>query len=91
MRMVCFLRMQIGKRGTDYAKNSAAGETLLSRLAEEFGHLRSSHIHLFRRLRPAEWLRLGTADEHRISVRALAYIIAGHTAHHEKILRERYL
>jgi hypothetical protein len=94
-RALCIARGETkslpGFQENDYARNSEAGGISLSQLAEEFGHVRSSHIHLFRRLRPAEWLRLGTADGHPISVRALAYIIAGHAAHHEGILRERYL
>jgi hypothetical protein len=34
--------------------------------------------------------RDGIASGHPISVRALAYIIAGHELHHMNILRERY-
>jgi hypothetical protein len=35
-------------------------------------------------------MRAGVASGNRVSVRALAFIIAGHLAHHLKILRERY-
>jgi hypothetical protein len=31
------------------------------------------------------------ASDNEVTVRALAYIIAGHEAHHLRILRERYL
>jgi hypothetical protein len=37
------------------------------------------------------WLRSGTASDNRFTARALAYIIARHFAHHETLLRERYL
>jgi hypothetical protein len=34
---------------------------------------------------------MGTASGLPISVRALAWIMAGHIAHHANILKERYL
>ena len=37
------------------------------------------------------WVRMGTASGNPVSVRALAYIMAGHVRHHVNILRERYL
>jgi hypothetical protein len=41
---------------------------------------------------PAEaWTRRGIASGNPFSVRALAYIAAGHTAHHMRLLREQYL
>ena len=41
---------------------------------------------------PAEaWSREGTASGKRVTVRALAWIIAGHERHHLAIIRERYL
>ena len=41
---------------------------------------------------PAEaWARSGTASNRRVTVRALAWIIAGHERHHVAIIRERYL
>jgi hypothetical protein len=40
---------------------------------------------------PAEaWYRRGTASDQPISVRALAYIIAGHVRHHLQVLEQRY-
>lgn len=37
------------------------------------------------------WMRSGSASDNRFTVRALAYIVAGHAAHHVAILEERYL
>lgn len=37
------------------------------------------------------WNRTGIASSNPFTVRALAYIIAGHSAHHIAILKERYL
>jgi hypothetical protein len=37
------------------------------------------------------WSRQGTANGQPVSVRALAYIIAGHTRHHLEVVEARYL
>ena len=63
----------------------------LSDLADEFGTVRAATLHLLRHLPPEAWARRGTASDNEVTVRALAYIIAGHEAHHVRILRERYL
>jgi hypothetical protein len=57
---------------------------------DEFRAVRLSTISLFRNLPPDAWLRSGIASEKPFTVRALAFIIAGHVAHHVRILRERY-
>ncbi len=57
---------------------------------EEFRHVRLSTISLFKNLPPQAWLRTGIADGNPFTVRALAFIIAGHVTHHLTILRERY-
>jgi PhnB protein len=59
-------------------------------LAQEFALVRRSNLAFLRRLRPAEWGRTGTASGHPVTVRALAWIMAGHPRHHLTILRERY-
>ena len=63
----------------------------LDDLIDEFGHVRAATLSLLRSLDPEAWARRGTASEAEVSVRALAYIIAGHEAHHVRVLRERYL
>ena len=63
----------------------------LSSLAEEFRHVRASTLALFRGLDAEAWSRGGTASDNPVTVRAIAYIIAGHEAHHVGDLRERYL
>ena len=45
----------------------------------------------FRHLDTAAWMRGGTANNNPITVRALAYLIGGHTEHHLEILKSRYL
>lgn len=58
---------------------------------EEFGHVRRASIALFRNMPKDAWLRTGIASDNRFTVRAMAFITAGHWAHHLKILREKYL
>ena len=58
---------------------------------EEFRRVRGATITFFRSLPPEAWARRGIASDNPFTVRALAYIGAGHVAHHVRILRERYL
>ena len=58
---------------------------------EEFLAVRSATVALFRSLPGNAWSRSGVASGHPVSVRGLAYITAGHVAHHARIIRERYL
>jgi hypothetical protein len=74
----------------DYVHAGAFGERSLADLAEEFGMVRSATVALFRPLGEHAWLRRGTANNNEVTVRALAYIIAGHELHHREILSERY-
>ncbi len=63
----------------------------LSDVTEEFAEVRRATVRLLRSLGQEAWGRRGVASDNEITVRALAYIIAGHEAHHVRILRERYL
>ena len=77
----------------DYAKASVASlaTTPLANLATEFQTMRQSHILMFRRLSPDDWLRKGMASGNVVSVRAMAHIMAGHVRHHLNVIQERYL
>jgi hypothetical protein len=79
-----------------YDQDTAAAGAEADRVAwlahvEEFRRVRLSTISLFAHLPAEAWLRSGIASDNRFTVRAMAYIIAGHWAHHARILRERYL
>jgi len=63
----------------------------LEDLLSEFRLVRLSNVAMFRTLDEAAWTRMGTANGSPVSVRALAYIMVGHTRHHMGVLRERYL
>jgi hypothetical protein len=62
----------------------------LEDLLSEFRLVRLSNIAMLRNLDEAGWLRMGTANDNQVSVRALAFIMAGHVRHHMEVLRERY-
>ena len=75
----------------DYVRNGAFSERTLADLSEEFAHVRNASLALFRSLPDQAWTRRGVANKNEVSVRALAYIIAGHEVHHRRILEEKYL
>jgi uncharacterized damage-inducible protein DinB len=58
---------------------------------EDFRAARLSTLAFFRNLPPEAWMAKGVASDNTFTVRALAYILAGHVAHHTAVLRERYL
>jgi len=62
-----------------------------SSLVEEFRAVRGATLPFFRSLPADAWMRRGVASGNPFTVRALAYITAGHVTHHMAILRERYL
>jgi hypothetical protein len=68
-----------------------ADEISWARHMEEFRSVRLATLGFFRNLPAEGWTRSGIASDNLVTVRALAYITAGHTAHHLALLRERYL
>jgi hypothetical protein len=72
------------------AAGEAADGLASSAHVEEFRHACQSAISLFRNMLADGWKRAGIASDKHVTVLALAFIIAGHAAHHGKILRARY-
>lgn len=70
---------------------SDANARALGDLLAEFDHVRAASLALFANLDTAAWQRSGVASGNPVSVRALAWIIAGHELHHNRSLREVYL
>src|SRR5215471_13142366 len=58
---------------------------------DDFRAVRQATLTLFRNLPADAWMRRGIASGNPFTVRALAFITAGHLEHHLAILRERYL
>jgi hypothetical protein len=73
-----------------YVAEARSNAIPLRELADELALVRESNLAFLRRLEPGEWERSGTASGKPITVRALAWVMAGHPRHHVGILRERY-
>jgi hypothetical protein len=74
----------------DFVKNGGFAERSLVDLAEEFGFVRTASVALFRSFPATVWDNRGIASNKEVTVRALAFITAGHQIHHRQILEERY-
>src|SRR5688572_18733194 len=74
-----------------YIENAHSNGRSFADLLEEFSLLRRANMIFFNNLSDDAWSRIGTANNVRISVRALVYIMAGHVDHHLAILKERYV
>jgi len=73
------------------AAGAEAGRLAWTTHVDDFRAVRQATITLFRNLPEAAWGRGGVVSGNPITVRALAYIIVGHLAHHNTIIQERYL
>ena len=74
-----------------YAANAPYSKVTLADLADEFDHVRRATVQFFSHLDDDSLSRRGSANGAEISVRALAFIMAGHEIHHASVLRDRYL
>jgi len=74
----------------DYVRYGPFRTSKLSDLVEDFAAVRRTTLSLLRSLDGEAWLRRGVANQNEVSVRALAYITAGHELHHIGILRDKY-
>ena len=74
-----------------YVINSNANQRSPKDLIEEFLAVRKCSQLLFKSLSDEQLNSVGTASNKEMSVKAIAYIIAGHFAHHVEILKEKYL
>lgn len=93
-RALCFSRGEAtslpGFDEDAYVKASSFNERSLYDLGHEFGSVREATICLFKYMTETELDRIGTANNHKMSVRSILYMIAGHHIHHDQVLRERY-
>jgi uncharacterized damage-inducible protein DinB len=99
-RVFCYRALAFGRAdgnplpGFDEKAWAPAGRfdaRTLKDLAAELDAVRRATIALFSGLDDEALTRRGVANNNPITVRALAWIIAGHERHHVAILRERYL
>jgi uncharacterized damage-inducible protein DinB len=74
----------------DYVAAAQFDRRTWAGLLEEFEAVRRSNVLMFRGLGDEAWARQGVANGNAMSVRAAAYVIAGHELHHMRVLREDY-
>lgn len=72
------------------AAGAAADSISWAAHVEEFRHVRLATISLLSNIPSNAWMRGGIASDNYVTVRALAYIVAGHLAHHIEVLSDRY-
>ena len=73
-----------------WASGSNANDRSLDDHLDDFIVVRAATLALFRGFGAPELARTGVASDNPVSVRALAWMIAGHELHHVTVLRERY-
>lgn len=74
-----------------YIENANFDNCKFTDLIAEFALIREANILMFQNLPENAWMRFGIASDNPVSVRALAFMLAGHEQHHINILKERYL
>ena len=72
-------------------ENADFGSRFFKDLVAEFRQVREANMYLFRSFTPEQLMATGLANNNKISVRAILYIVAGHELHHLNIIKERYL
>jgi hypothetical protein len=94
-RALCFARglaaPMPGVEQDDFVAAAKLSRQTWPNLLAQWRALRTASALMFESLDDEAWKRMGTASGHGVSVRALAYIIAGHDRHHMGVIRERYL
>jgi uncharacterized damage-inducible protein DinB len=74
-----------------YVQNAKFNGLSIQDLLQNFAAVRESTLHLLKTLPSEAWTRIGSANGSPMSVRAIAYVIAGHERHHRLIVKERYI
>lgn len=99
-RIMCYRLLHIargdktpiaGYDDNQYVKEALFHAQSLNDLLENYTAVRRATLTLLRTLPENAWKRTGFANNGEVSVRALAYIMAGHELHHLSIVKERYL
>lgn len=93
-RALVFSRESITLPGFDqdvYMQGTTFNERSIESLANELKTIRESTLYLFKSFTGEQSIKKGIASGSPFSVRAYAYMTAGHEMHHIKILKERYL
>lgn len=94
-RLLCFSRGDKnslpGFDENSFVAHGGFNDRTLLDLTEEFRAVRESNLYMLRAISDEQSIIIGTASNYPVSVRALAYMMAGHELHHLRITKERYL
>lgn len=94
-RALCFARNDKtelpGFEEDDYVIEANANKRSIQDLLTELLIVRQSSLALFKSFNDEQLMRIGTASNNPMSVRALGFIIIGHQNHHQRVFEERYL
>jgi hypothetical protein len=74
-----------------YIKNSNFHKQTLYNLAHEFAIVREANLALWKQFDEETMAQIGNANSKDMSVRAVLYTVAGHTAHHLNVIKLKYL
>ena len=74
-----------------YVQNAHFNHLSIHELIEGFCTVRETTLHLLKGLVKDDWIKQGNANGANVTVRAIAYIIAGHALHHLQIIKDRYI
>jgi hypothetical protein len=74
----------------DFVREAGSNSRSVEDLLAEFENIRKATIALFSSLPPGADTRTGLANSNRLTVRALAFIAAGHAQHHYEMLKARF-
>jgi uncharacterized damage-inducible protein DinB len=80
-----------GFEENDYVNEANANSRSIMDMLTEFSAVRHATLLLFKSFSDDKLLRVGTANNNQMSVRALGFVIIGHQNHHQRIFEERYL
>ncbi|HCD51987.1 MAG TPA: DinB family protein [Balneolaceae bacterium] len=80
-----------GMDQNEYMVGNNYNKRTLSNLSNEFLAVRVATIHLLSNMTKDMINMSGEANSTKVTVRAIAHIIAGHEQHHVNIIKERYL
>ena len=94
-RALCFSRNESqslpGFDQDEYVAAAGYAARTMDDVLDELGRVRTSTLALFETLADEQWSRAGVGNGAKLSVRAVAWLLAGHERHHRRVLAERYL
>ena len=79
-----------GFEENDYVDEANGTKRSIMELLTELSAVRHATLLLFKSFNEEQLVRIGTASENPMSVRAAGFVIIGHQNHHQKVFLERY-